>query len=148
MFRQSLKQNFVGFKNLSNQKGMTLLEIVIVVAILATLGSVLVGQVMKQLNKAKFSEAKLRMGQVSRALDMYYTDCGKYPGSLDALLEKDDCNNWGPESYLKSKKDLQDPWNTEIQYSISGSSFEIKSLGADRREGGEGNNRDISNIDE
>jgi general secretion pathway protein G len=137
-----------GLKFINSQKGMTLLEIVIVVAILATLGSVLVGQVMKQLNKAKVSEAKLRMGQVSRALDMYYTDCGKYPNDLNALLEKDDCNNWGPESYLKGKKDLLDPWNTEIQYAISGSSYEIRSLGADRREGGEGNNADISNVDE
>ena len=138
------------FKKLGtqNQKGMTLLEIVIVVAILATLGSVLVGQVMKQLNKAKFNEAKLRMGQISNALDMYYTDCGKYPSDLTGLLEKDDCNNWGPESYLKGKKDLLDPWNTEFQYAVNGSSYEIRSLGADRREGGDGNNKDISNVDE
>lgn len=132
----------------SSKKGMTLIEIVIVVAILATLGSVLISQVRKQLDKAKFNEAKLRMGQIASAIDMYYTDCGKYPADLNGLLQKDDCSNWGPESYLKNKKDLLDPWNTEFQYAISGSSYEIRSTGADRREGGEGYNKDISNNEE
>lgn len=135
-------------RRVGNQSGMTLIEIIIVVTILGTLGAILVNKIASQLNKAKFQEAKLRMSQVTRALDMYYTDCGKYPTSLEGLITKDDCSNWGPEAYMKNKKDLQDSWSTEFIYAPEGSAYNIKSLGADKREGGSGYDADFSNADE
>lgn len=146
MFRQFLSR--FSIQKVRNQKGMTLIEIIIVVTILGTLGAILVSKIAAQLNKAKFNEAKLRMSQVTRALDMYYTDCGKYPAALGGLLEKDECSNWGPEAYMKNKKDLQDAWSSEFVYAPEGSSYIIKSLGADKREGGSGYDADISNADE
>jgi general secretion pathway protein G len=86
------------------------------------------------------------MGQLITALNMYYTDCGKYPASLDGLSTADsNCTNWGPEPYLK--KVPVDPWGTPFQYTVEGNSFVIKSLGADRKEGGDGYNKDISSED-
>ncbi len=146
MFRNLLSKPLGS--RVSNQRGMTLIEIIIVVTILGTLGAILVSKIAAQLNKAKFNEAKLRMSQVTRALDMYYTDCGKYPAALEGLLQKDECSNWGPEAYMKNKKDLQDAWQHEFTYAPEGSNYVIKSMGADGREGGSGYDADISNADE
>ena len=133
---------------LSNNRGMTLVEIVIVVAILASLLAVLGGQVNKQFQKAQVKQAKIQIGELSKALDLYYTDCFNYPNDsegLEALLSEEatSCNNWGPTSYAK-KSLLQDPWGNEFAYESDGTSFIITSFGADKREGGSGTSKDIS----
>lgn len=131
-----------------NNRGMTLVEIVIVVAILASLVAILGTQVQKQFAKAKVNQAKIQMGEIGKALDMYYTDCGSYPDAgagLQALIsaEGSNCSNWGPDSYVK-KSNLQDPWGTQFLYDSDGAQYTIISLGADKREGGEGYNADIT----
>jgi general secretion pathway protein G len=55
------------------------------------------------------------------------------------------CSNWGPEPY--TKKLPKDAWQREFQYSAEGAGFVIKSLGADGKEGGDGNSKDISSED-
>lgn len=136
------------FRNLKNSRGMTLIEIVIVVAILGGLMAVLVTQVQKRAGRARVGQTKLAMSNIDGALQMYYTDCNKFPNDLDGLVEKDDCPNWGPESYLKSKKDLLDAWGNRFEYYAEGSRYTLKSLGADRKEGGDGYDADITNQDE
>lgn len=128
-----------------NQRGMTLVEIVIVVAILASLLAILGTQVQKQFAKAKVNQAKIQMGEIGKALDMFYTDCGNYPDSLQSLIsaEGTNCSNWGPDSYIK-KATLKDPWGAEFLFESDGGSYNIISLGADRREGGDGYNADIA----
>lgn len=134
---------------MNNNRGMTLVEIVIVVAILAGLLAVLGQQVMSQFNKAKVNQAKIQMGEMGKALDMYYTDCGSYPDSLQALLssEGSSCSNWGPDPYIK-KAVMKDPWNRDFIYYGDGSTYTITSLGADGREGGSGLDQDISTDDQ
>jgi general secretion pathway protein G len=130
---------------IKSKKGMTLIEIMIVLAILGGLMTVLATQVTKQLGKAKVREATIAMGELSKAIEMFYTDCGYYPKELGNLINEDsECSSWGPESYVKNDKRLKDPWNTEFIYEVSGSSYVIRSLGADRRDGGAGNDKDIS----
>ena len=129
-----------------NQKGMTLLEIMIVLVILGGLIAILGGTVTKQLAKAKVKEAKIQIAEMGKALDMFYTDCGFYPQELGALIEApEDCSNWGPDAYLK--KIPKDPWNSDYTYELDGNSYVIGSLGEDRREGGSGNGKDISSED-
>lgn len=126
-----------------SQRGMTLIEILIVLAIIASLMAFLVPGVTRQLDKSKVQETKIMIGQVTNALNMYYTDCGKYPNSLQGLVQADpDCSNWGPEAYLK--KAPTDSWKRELQYSIDGNEYTITSLGSDGKEGGEGYAKDIS----
>ena len=133
-------------KSLKNSRGMTLMEILIVLAILGSLIAILLPMVTERLNKAKVGQSKIAMGQAINALNMYYTDCGKFPESIEGLTTQDSsCSNWGPEAYLK--KAPKDAWGTAFVYSVEGSSFILKSLGADRREGGDGNNKDISSED-
>lgn len=127
----------------SRQTGMTLIEILIVLAIIASMMAFLVPGVTRQLDKSKVQETKIMIGQVMNALNLYYTDCGKYPSSLSGLMQSDpDCPNWGPEPYLK--KAPKDAWNREFQYSLDGNQPVVISLGADGREGGDGYAKDIS----
>jgi general secretion pathway protein G len=130
-----------------NERGMTLMEILIVLAILGSLIAILLPNLKNSQDKAKVGETKIRMGKVINQLNMYYTDCGKYPESLDNMVTADaSCTNWGPEPYLK-KSEAQDSWGTPFSYSVDGSNYVLKSLGADRKEGGDKFNKDISSED-
>lgn len=130
---------------LQNRRGMTLVEIMIVLAIIGTIIALLTGNLTGALDKSKQREAKIMMGQITQALQLYYTDCSKYPKALDGLTNADsDCSNWGPEAYYKKKKGFKDPWNNEIVYEMTGSGYILKSLGKDGKEGGTAYNADIS----
>jgi general secretion pathway protein G len=133
--------------HLKNSRGMTLLEIMIVLAILGSLMAILLPKIVGQQDKANVKQTGIIMGQLITALNMYYTDCGKYPESLEGLAKADaSCGNWGPEPYVKEKQ-LLDAWSNPFAYSIEGNSFVIKSLGRDKKEGGDGYNKDISSED-
>ena len=128
---------------INNRKGMTLIEIMIVLAIIGGIAALLLPRLTGQLDKAKQKEARISMSQVVNALSMYYTDCGKYPQALGGLVKQDaNCSNWGPEAYLK--KDPKDPWGHDFIYELNGNEFQLKCLGKDGREGGSGYDSDIS----
>jgi general secretion pathway protein G len=127
----------------NNRKGMTLIEIMIVLAIIGGIAALLLPKLTGSLDKAKMKEARIQMTQIISSLQMYYTDCGKYPQSLDNLVTQDaNCNNWGPEAYIK--KTPKDPWNNGFIYEISGNEYNLKCLGKDGKEGGSGFDADIS----
>ena len=112
---------------------MTLIEILIVLAIIGTLMAVLIPQVTSRLNKSRIGQTKIAIGQVVNALNLFYTDCGKYPKSLEFLSKADpECNNWGPDAYLK--KIPKDGWNRDFTYEVEGSNYVIKSPGYDGKE--------------
>lgn len=136
---------------LNNQSGMSLIEIMIVLALIVTIMTTVGQNVMESFNKSQVRNAKIQMGELSKALDRYNLDCNSYPTTeegLDALLSApSSCSNWGPTPYIK-KKLLQDPWNNEFAYELlSATEYEIISFGADKQEGGEGLEADISNLD-
>lgn len=134
-------------KSLRNSRGMTLLEIIIVLGILGSLIAILLQKITGGIDKSKVGQSKIIMGQTINALNMYYTDCGKFPESLENLVTADAaCSNWGPEAYLK--KLPKDAWGTDLGYSVEGNNFHLKSLGADRREGGDGYAKDILSDDQ
>lgn len=134
-------------KSVLNQVGMTLLEIMIVLAILGGLATLVVTQVIGQLDKSKVKQAQILISNLTGVLDMYYTDCGAYPQETVALKENtEDCPNWGPISYVK-KNVPKDPWNRDFIYESEGSSYVLISLGKDGREGGQGLDSDISSED-
>ena len=138
---KQLKFDF-SFKKL-NQKGMTLLEIMIVLAILGGLITILAGQITGKLDSAKVKEAKIQMSEMAKSLEMYYTDCGVYPETMNGLIEQpSDCPNWGPEPYVKKLQ--KDPWGSDFEYESEGGSYTILSFGKDRKPGGTGSAKDIS----
>ncbi len=136
-------------KKLRSEAGMTLIEIMIVLVIIATMGTVIITQVKKQFDKARVNQAKILIAEVGKNLDQYNLDCGAYPSSeqgLNALLQSPgSCANWGPEPYLK--KMPKDPWGHELIYSSDGTKYTVKSLGQDGKEGGDGLAKDISSDD-
>jgi general secretion pathway protein G len=125
-----------------NQKGMTLIEIMIVIAIIAGLMALLAPKFLGQKDKANMGQAKIQMGQIANALAMYKNDCGKFPESLDGLVTADaSCTNWGPEAYLKSTP--KDPWNNPYSYALENGEYSLLCLGKDGRPGGDGYAKDI-----
>lgn len=135
---------------IQNQHGMTLVEIMIVLALIVGIFTTVGTTVSQQFQKSKVNNAKIRIGELSSALERYNLDCNRYPTTeqgLEALVSAPStCANWGP-AYTK-KNLLKDPWDNDFIYElVSPSEFEIISLGADGQEGGEGLNADISNLD-
>ena len=130
-----------------NNKGMTLLEIMIVLVILGGLIAILATSVQGSLKKAKMRQAKIQISEYGKALDMYYQDCNGYPTSdegLNALMAAPaSCANWGPDPYLKKLN--KDPWGGDFIYESQGNAYVLKSLGSDKREGGTGDAADITN---
>ena len=134
---------------LSNKRGFSLVEIMIVVAIIGLLVATMGSRIFGGLDKAKVQSAKVMMRKFADALEMYNTDCNTYPTTdqgLDALISEPQgepaCDNWGPVSYMK--KIEKDPWGRPYIYESDGVEYNIISLGKDKREGGEDFGEDIS----
>ncbi len=129
--------------HLKNNKGMTLIEILIVLAIIGSVAALLLPNITGGLDKSKVREAKIQLTQVANALSMYYTDCGKFPETLESLKKADAaCTNWGPKPYYE--KNLKDPFGNEFSYAVDGGEYTLKSFGKDGREGGSEYNADIT----
>ncbi|MDX1588854.1 MAG: type II secretion system major pseudopilin GspG [Oleiphilaceae bacterium] len=131
--------------------GFTLIEIMVVMVILGLLVALVAPNIMGRGDDARVTTAKAQMRNISNALDMYRLDNSHYPSSeqgLEALVEEPsgfpEPRNWNPDGYLSSVP--KDPWGNDYEYVSPGSEgpYDLYSLGADGRSGGEGNNADIS----
>ncbi len=138
-------------KTLKRQKavsGFTLLEIMVVVAIIGLLAAVIVPNVIGQGEGAKVDLTKANMGKIVQQLDLYKFNNGSYPTTeegLNGLVERPaSARKWPDGGYLP--KVPQDPWNNDYVYLSPGvdGPFDLLSLGADGAEGGEGNDADIN----
>ncbi|MCO4756683.1 MAG: type II secretion system major pseudopilin GspG [Oceanospirillaceae bacterium] len=130
------------------QRGFTLLEILVVLVILGLLASLVGPQVFKQLEGSKSKTAALQIEELGAALDLYRLEVGSYPSTsegLNALIEAPSgVSSWnGP--YLKKKVIRDDPWGMAYEYKYPGDhgEFDLMSLGADKKAGGEGDDRDV-----
>lgn len=132
------------------QQGMSFLEIMIVVLIMAALAAVVGPMLFGKLDQAKVDQAKIQIKSLSSALDLYHLDNSSYPTTeqgLEALLQVPTVGvlpkKWkGP--YLRAKTLPVDPWQNNYVYRSDGGNFEIISYGSDGSEGGEGINADIT----
>ncbi|MEY1661943.1 type II secretion system major pseudopilin GspG [Isoalcanivorax beigongshangi] len=131
----------------SRQQGMTLIEILVVVAIIGLIAAMIVPNVMGQSEQARVDLARSNMASIATALDMYRLQNGRYPSTeegLRALVERPASARTFPDGgYLRSIP--KDPWGTDYIYASPGQSgpFDLMSLGADGQEGGDGVNSDI-----
>ncbi len=131
-------------------RGFTLIELLVVLAILGLLASLVGPRVMKYFGGAKSDSARLQIENLASTLDMYRLEVGRYPTNeegLVALVEAPaSAERWnGP--YLKKKQVPRDPWGYEFHYRNPGEhgDFDLYTLGADNKEGGEDEDRDIGN---
>ena len=128
--------------------GFTLVELLVVLAILGMLAALVGPQVLNQLGGAKSKSAAIQIRDFEQALELYKLDLGRFPGSnegLNALVRQpSSAKGWnGP--YLKKDDVPMDPWGNPYQYRVSGSTIDISSYGADGRQGGSGEDADVSN---
>ena len=132
----------------TQQRGFTLMELLAVIVIIGVLAATIGSRFLGQTETAKAGAARTEMGQMVQSLDLFKLEIGRYPTAqegLEALIKNPgNVQNWnGP--YLR-KDNIKDPWNNDYKYTTPGPNntpFELKSLGADGKDGGEGANADI-----
>ena len=136
MFSLARRQRALAARKL--QRGMTLLEIMIVIAILGLIASVVVVAVINNLDRAKIGTCRLKINEVHKALDLYKVDNDDYPSQSEGLRALVSPPHGGPP-YLKDKEVPRDPWGQELMYfnpsRSGGGGIEVKSKGPDRNEG-------------
>jgi general secretion pathway protein G len=141
--------NYICQHKRNKQRGFTLMELLVVLAILGLLMSLVGPTVLNQLGGAKTKTAAIQIKDMEQALEMYKLDVGRFPSSeegLDALVKKpQSAAGWnGP--YLKSDVP-QDPWKRDYMYKYPGDrgELDIFSYGQNGAEGGEGEDADVGN---
>ncbi len=122
------------------EDGFTLVELMVVIVIIGLLATIVIINVMPAADRAAATKARADIAMLEQGVEMYRLDNQRYPTSeegLQALVAGD---------YVRRLP--EDPWRNPYRYSAPGADghpFTISSLGADGREGGSGENADISN---
>lgn len=116
--------------------GFTLIEILLVVVIIGILAAVAVPRLGGRVGMSQVAAAKASIGAIGTAIDLYETDNGKLPESLQNLITKGSEPNWqGP--YLKKAASLKDPWGRDFQYTKQANGvYTLVSAGPDENFGG------------
>lgn len=134
----------------ATSSGFTLVELLVVMAIMALLAGLVGPKVFGVLSGAKTKTVGIQIKDFESGLEMYKLDVGRFPDSeegLHSLFKKPSgVKGWnGP--YMKGKNTPQDPWKNDFIYKSPGaeSEFDIISYGLDGQEGGEGENMDVRN---
>lgn len=128
-------------KFLRGEQGMTLIEIMVVIAIIGIVATLFTMNVMKRMEKAKINAAKAGIKSVEQVLEQYNLDNGEYPGGQEGI------SALGEGDYFKGNKVPKDPWNQDYIYMSpgpNGEEFVITSKGPDKKEG---TDDDISSSD-
>jgi general secretion pathway protein G len=130
------------------QGGFSLIEILIVVALIALIAGMVANQVFGGASKAKVKLAISGVADIAGKVEQYEMDTGALPQSLtDLVKESSGVKGWlGP--YAKESA-LKDPWNTPYEYRVpgDGAPFAVISYGDDRKPGGSGVDADINSND-
>ena len=134
--------------------GFTILEIMAVVIIIGILASMVAINVFSKVDDAKVKATKASLRILDDSVTQFKLDTGRFPTEeegLKALVEKPtDVTSYPEGGYLKTRTVPKDAWQHEFVYRLNpekGGPFEVKSLGADGEEGGEGVNADLSSAD-
>ena len=135
----------------NEERGFTLVELMVVIVIIGLLATVVMINVLPSQDKAMATKAKADIATLEQAMEMYRLDNLTYPGGSDGLnalvaappgLAQSE--RYRPGGYIRSLP--KDPWGRPYQLAVPGKSgpFDISSLGADGAPGGEGENADIT----
>ena len=134
--------------------GFTLVELMVVIVIIGLLASIVGVNVIGYISKAKIKTTQAQIKIFHHAVKLYKLDTGQYPDNamgLDALIEQPPGTiGWNTEGYLDGVSAIPlDPWNSQYEYQYPGeySVYDIFSLGADGKDGGEDEDTDLYNSD-
>ncbi len=137
-----------------NQKGFSLIEIMVVLVIIGILATVFIPNILNRPDQARAEKAGTDISAIKTALQLYRLDNGMYPSTeqgLSALVKESEIDpiptNYQPGGYLGFDNVPKDPWGRDYIYTspgANGENFVIISYGADGVEGGTGVEADIS----
>lgn len=139
-------------KKKNRQAGFTLMELLVVMAIIALLAALIAPRLIGSVSSSQIKATKAQIELLSRSLDAFRLDNGRYPTQqegLKALVDKPpSAPNWaGP--YLSKRQVPKDAWGFDFAYerpaAKGGIEYDLYSLGSDNQPGGEGENADIGN---
>ena len=142
--------NLKNIKPIVDQKGFSLIEILIALALLAGAGTFVAGKIFDSLYEGQVESTKIQMSSLADRLKEFRRHCGTYPTTeqgLEALIEKPsggkECKRYNPGGYIEGDQIPKDPWDEDFIYESDGRKFNIYSLGQDREEGGDEKDADI-----
>lgn len=133
-------------------RGFTLLELLVVIVIIGLLSAFVAPRYFGQIGRSKAQIARAQISAIEQALDQYRIDTGHYPSTeagLGALVARPAGEAAWQGAYLK-KGLPPDPWGHAYRYSMPGSDereYDLSSLGADGKAGGDGEDADIVSWD-
>ncbi len=139
--------NLHNYRKLNNKKGITLVELLVVMVIIGLIAALVGPRLFPKLGKGKQAAAKAQIELLGQALDQYRLDTGSYPTTeqgLNALMTNPGVDKWeGP--YLKKGLPV-DPWGKPYIYQHPGShgEYDLFSYGRDGKPGGEGEDKDVA----
>ena len=134
----------------SNRAGFTLVEMMVVVVILGLLATVVAINVLPSRDQAMVTKAQADIATLEQAVETYRLDNLDFPADLQSLVTAP-AGLPNPDRYRQGgyvRRLPEDPWGQPSQYrrpSAHGGQFDIYSYGADRKEGGEGDDADLGN---
>lgn len=135
------------------QSGFTLLEVMIVLAIIGGIMALVATNIVGSASDARVKTTQSQMKLIESALDMYKVDNFNYPTTeqgLEALISAPTSapipRNYRSGGYLRGNSVPTDAWGNAFLYFHDRGQFELISLGADGVEGGEGENADLSSL--
>ena len=105
-------------------RGMTLIEIMVVLVILGLIAGAIGFNVFQRLKEAQVRSAQLDLKAISNGVDLYHVETGQWPDEIQQLMPK----------YLKDLH--KDPWGVDYAYVRSGDGFDVYSYGPDKVQGG------------
>lgn len=135
--------------NLKKTKAFTLIEMMAVVVIIGILAAVIGPRVFNNVTETQKVRAEQDIANLKKAVVFFRLHTNKLPQDLRELVKDPDIKGWrGP--YMERLP--KDPWDNNYEFRAPGNDnrdFDIWTLGADNREGGEGENQDIQSwVDE
>ena len=131
------------------KKAFSLMELMIVIIILGLLATLIMPNLIGKGEQAKRKIVCVQMKNIAESAKMFKVDLGRYPTSeegIEALIKNPDperYTNYPKGGYIESKTVPKDPWNSPYIYLYEDGEIELISLGADAKEGGEGEDADI-----
>ncbi|HEY5722118.1 MAG TPA: type II secretion system major pseudopilin GspG [Allosphingosinicella sp.] len=148
--RRSTQQGFTSSRR-SAQQGFTLMEMLVVLVVIGLIAAVAIPQVMKLLEGAKSKAARIQLETLSQSLNYYQLDVGSFPTGeqgLKALWQAPGGTEAWNGPYVRQERQLLDPWGRPFIYRSPGQKgdYDLISLGGDGKEGGTGDDADLSAI--
>lgn len=134
----------------SRDSGFTLLELLVVLAIMGMLAAIIAPQVIRYLGSSRSQTAKVQIQNISAALELYRLDVGRYPTpdeGLKALVKPPSASVAWNGPYLQQESALSDPWGKPYFYRVPGQNSEadVYTFGSDGAEGGTKEAKDVGN---